>query len=54
MNVWNLDNVPEGLNDVALDLVGDENAQFPNKLSLSADGRRLDWNVERGTLLILR
>lgn len=54
LRVWSLDAAPEGLEHVAFDLVGAEDLRAPNGLALSDDGRTLDWNVSRGTVLILR
>ncbi len=52
--VWDLDTAPEGLANLDLDVVGNENLRTPNGLALSSDGKTLAWNVTAGTVLILR
>ncbi len=52
--VWSFDTVPEGLENVAFDLVGAEGVRAPNGLALSDDGRTLAWNVSHGTILLFR
>ena len=52
--VWAFDTAPEGLENVAFDLVGAEGIRAPNGLALSDDGRTLAWNVAHGTVLFFR
>ena len=52
--VWSFDTAPEGLENVAFDLIGAEGIRAPNGLALSDDGRTLAWNVAHGTVLFLR
>lgn len=52
--VWNLDEPPAGLDDVDLELVGNEAVRGQNALSFEDGGRRLVWNAYRGTVILLR
>ncbi len=52
--VWNLDTAPEGIENLNLDVVGNDDLQTPNSLELSNDGKTLAWNVVNGTIFIIR